>query len=176
MLGLRAKGRATSTRNQGRPTAEKIVPVGDKKGLPHSATPAVSEDSTLTRGEGPAQRLSAAESPDVVDQPRPGETEPGEERRLLPPLDVRLQWLIIAALETACRLGELLSLTWADINLDRKELTVRAETAKDGGSARAADLGRLAAVLEMAHDRTRRVPTTTPIRGTYASAMGSVSA
>jgi integrase len=44
---------------------------------------------------------------------------------------LRLQNLIIAALETACRRGELLSLQWRDVNLERGELTIRAEKAKD---------------------------------------------
>lgn len=34
----------------------------------------------------------------------------------------RLQRLIIAALETGCRLGELLKLQWQDVDLDRREL------------------------------------------------------
>jgi integrase len=30
-------------------------------------------------------------------------------------------------LDTACRPGEILSLQWADVSLDRHELTIRAE-------------------------------------------------
>ena len=74
----------------------------------------------------------------------------GEERRLLAVVGPHIQGLIIAALETACRRGELLALQWADMNLDRKELTVRAETAKDGDRRVLPISPRLAAVLEMA--------------------------
>ena len=38
----------------------------------------------------------------------------------------RLQWLVIAALETGCRRGELLALIWADVNLDKGVLLIRA--------------------------------------------------
>lgn len=46
--------------------------------------------------------------------------------------------------------GELLALRWADVNLDRKELMVRAETAKDGDRRVLPVSQRLAGVLEMA--------------------------
>jgi integrase len=39
--------------------------------------------------------------------------------------------LIIAALETCCREGELLSLQWSDVSLDRRELFLRAAKTKD---------------------------------------------
>jgi integrase len=58
---------------------------------------------------------------------------PDEEQRLLNAAGtvkhgagVRLQWLIIAAIETGCRRGELLSLRWADVNLPKRTLLVRA--------------------------------------------------
>jgi integrase len=58
--------------------------------------------------------------------------------------------LIIAALETCCRRGELLSLQWRDVNLNRGELTVRGEKAKDGDTRVLPISSRLAAVLKMA--------------------------
>ena len=58
---------------------------------------------------------------------------------------------MIAALESCCRLGELLSLTWADIDLTRKELTVRAEKAKTNATRIVPISTRLAGILEMAH-------------------------
>ena len=70
-------------------------------------------------------------APDVVNE-RGRMTTPGEERRLLDVGGPRLQRLIIAALDTACRRGELLALRWADVNLHGKELTLWAETAKGG--------------------------------------------
>jgi integrase len=63
---------------------------------------------------------------------------------------VRLSGLIVAALETGCRRGELLALRWADVDLDRHELVVRGETAKDNETRVVPISSRLAAVLEVA--------------------------
>jgi integrase len=62
----------------------------------------------------------------------------------------RLQGLIVAPIKTGCRLGELLGLQRADVNLERKELLICAENAKDDESRRLAISTRLAAVVEMA--------------------------
>lgn len=48
-------------------------------------------------------------------QPRTRRLQPGEEERLLAAADVHLRHLIIAALDTACRRGELLSLQWKHV-------------------------------------------------------------
>ena len=47
---------------------------------------------------------------------------PGEEQALLGAAGQWLQRLIIAALETGCRRGELLSLQWQDVSLSRGEI------------------------------------------------------
>jgi integrase len=52
--------------------------------------------------------------------------EPGEEERRLASAGPHLQRLIIAALETCCRQGELLSLQWRDVSLGRREIVLRA--------------------------------------------------
>jgi integrase len=75
--------------------------------------------------------------------------EPGEERRLLDNAGPWLQRLIIAALETGCRRGELLSFRWADINLSCGVVTVRAENAKSGKSRQIPISPRLRGVLAM---------------------------
>jgi integrase len=64
---------------------------------------------------------------------------------------VRLSGLIVAALETGCRRGELLGLRWEDVALQRGELLIRAENAKDGKVRTVPISTRLAAVLEMAN-------------------------
>jgi integrase len=143
---LRTKGRATSTRNQYVQLLKKSFRWAMKKGYV-TRNPTISDDSTLTRGKVAKRHRRFA--PDVVDD-KGRLVVPGEERRLLAVAGVRLQNLIIAALETACRRGELLALTWADVNLERKELTVRAETAKDDDRRVLPISPRLAAVLEMA--------------------------
>jgi integrase len=86
--------------------------------------------------------------PDVLDDEGKVK-EPGEERRLLDKADPWLVNLIIAALETGCRRGELLSFTWADVSLTRGLLTVRAENAKSGRSRQIPISPRLLAVLKM---------------------------
>src|SRR5437016_4650478 len=53
-----------------------------------------------------------------------------DEQKLLDAAVPHLRAVIIALLDTACRLGELLSLQWRDVNLERRELTIRALNAK----------------------------------------------
>jgi integrase len=55
----------------------------------------------------------------------------GHPRRLRQHASPWLLRLIIAALETGMRRGELLSLTWLDVSLSRNEITVRAENTKN---------------------------------------------
>ena len=54
----------------------------------------------------------------------------GEERALLAVAGPQLQCLIIGALQTGHRLGELLRLQWRDVDMDARTLTVRAENTK----------------------------------------------
>ena len=142
---IRAKGRAVSTRNQYVQLLKASFRWATKKG--YLTRNPITDDSALTRGKIAQRHRRFA--PDVVDE-HGRLTAPGEERRLLAAAGVRLQWLLIAALETACRQGELLALTWADVHTDRKELTVRAETAKDSDRRVLPISPRLAGVLEMA--------------------------
>ncbi len=107
----------------------------------------ITEDTVIKRTK-PAQRHRRL-VPDVVDATG-RVTVPGEEQRLLAASGPRLQSVIIAALETACRRGELLALTWADIDKDRAALTIRAENAKDAERRVLPISPRLAGVLYMA--------------------------
>jgi integrase len=66
---------------------------------------------------------------------------------------LRLQWLIIAAIETGCRLGELLALQWEDVDTSKRTVLVRAAErgAKKTGRSRLLPMSaRLAATLDMA--------------------------
>ena len=47
-----------------------------------------------------------------------------DEQKLLDNADPHLRAVIIALLDTACRLGEVMSLQWKDVNLDKRELTI----------------------------------------------------
>jgi integrase len=74
---------------------------------------------------------------------------PGEERRLLAAANPHLQALVTAALETACRVGELLSLQWHQVRWDLNEIHLPAKKTK---ALRRRDLPmsqRLKALLEM---------------------------
>jgi integrase len=75
--------------------------------------------------------------------------EPGEEDRLLRASGPHLQRVIIAALETCCRLGELLQLQWRDLSLGRGEIHLRAEKTKTRTDRIIPISTRLRSVLEM---------------------------
>jgi integrase len=60
-----------------------------------------------------------------------------------------LRGVITAMLETCCRPGDILSLQWQDVDLETRELTIRAEKAKTRRARRLPISSRLLAVLEM---------------------------
>ena len=79
--------------------------------------------------------------------------QPGEEERLMEVATPHLRGLLVAALSTGCRLGELLSLQWGDVQCDvdgvPHALVLRAGKTKTG-MLRVIPVGqRLAAVLDM---------------------------
>jgi integrase len=91
----------------------------------------------------------------------------------------RLQWLILAALETGARLGELLALTWADVNLEKRTILIRAEETgarKTGRSRRLPMSATLAATLEMAKldPAGRRFKPTAYVFGAFGERIHSV--
>ena len=57
--------------------------------------------------------------------------------------------MIIRALETCCREGELLGLLWADVSLGRGEIVLRAERTKDRETRIIPISSRLRAILQM---------------------------
>ncbi len=109
----------------------------------------ISEDSGLKRGKI-AQRARRL-APDMLDD-KGKLKDPGEERRLLAATakNPGMQRLIIAALELGARRGELLTLQWLDVSLERREVRIRGEHAKDGDTRVLPISPRLARVLEMA--------------------------
>jgi integrase len=72
-----------------------------------------------------------------------------DERRLLQAAPPLLHAVIVAMLETACRPGELLSLQWGDVNLERGELTIRAAKSKTRTERILPISARLRGVLDM---------------------------
>jgi integrase len=146
IISMRAEKRAVSTCNHYVQLLKAAFRWATKKG--YIDRNPVSGDSEHLRRYKHAQRNRRL-LPDQVD----GEgrlIEAGEERRLLAAAGPRLQNLIIAAIETCCRRGELLNLQWRDVSLPRGEITIRAANAKDGEERRLPISARLAAVLKMA--------------------------
>ena len=91
----------------------------------------------------------------------------------------RLQWLIIAAIETGCRRGELLALQWADVNLSKRTLLVRATEAgarKTRQSRLLPMSSRLAGVMEMARldPAGREYPPTAYVFGALGTRLKTV--
>jgi integrase len=131
---LRARGRAGSTYNHYRQLLLNMFRWGTRKAF-------------LTRNP-----LEHAELPRQPQAKRSRRLTEDEETRLL----TAAAWyphvyrLIVGALETGCRQGELLQLLWRDVDLTRQELRVRAEHAKDAEERVLPISTRLKAVLEMA--------------------------
>jgi integrase len=71
------------------------------------------------------------------------------EQRLLNAARPHLRGVITAMLDTACRPGEILSLQWRDVSLERKELTIRAEKEKTRRERIIPISARLLALLEL---------------------------
>jgi integrase len=81
-----------------------------------------------------------------------------EEERLLAVCTgrrVHLRPLLIAALDTACRRGELLQLKWSDIDLESRTIQVRAMTTKTARSRTVAISSRLLAELERLYQHAK---------------------
>jgi len=126
LQALRAAGKAASTRNQYLQLFRSMSAWGQRKG--YLARPWLTDLSDLRR-EKHAKRNRRLVA-DKVDESGKV-TEPGEERRLLAAAGPRLARLLVGALETGARQGELLSLQWADVDLERREIRLRAEKTKD---------------------------------------------
>ncbi|OLC84758.1 MAG: hypothetical protein AUH72_00890 [Acidobacteria bacterium 13_1_40CM_4_65_8] len=140
---LVAAGRAASTRNHYVQLLKAAFRWATKKG--YIARSPISDDSSLVRSKH-AQRARRVTR--------------DEENELLKAAQlirrgtaVFLYGLIVAALETGCRLGELLALQWRDVDLDRRELCIRGENTKDEETRRLPISTRLAAVLDMVKTR-----------------------
>ena len=144
MQYLRLRGRAASTRNHYLQLIETLSAWGVKYG--YLSRPWIrplaelkQEVDTELRREKVAHRNRRLRA--------------GEEQALLTIATGRLYRVIVAALDTGCRQGELLALRWQEVNLDRRELRILADTAKDNEDRILPISARLLAILEMArHD------------------------
>jgi integrase len=91
----------------------------------------------------------AAETP--RDRRLVGDDDKGEEARLLEAIQPypHLQALFIAALETGCRIGELLTLQWRNVDLAGNEITLISTRTKTAKTRTIPMTARLKAVVEM---------------------------
>jgi len=81
--------------------------------------------------------------------PRSVRFESDDEQRLLDAADPHLRAVIIALLDTACRSGELLSLQWKNVNLERREMLIEGHKAKTRTARILPISSRLLSVLEL---------------------------
>ena len=139
---LTTQGRASSTRNHYVQLIRAMSRWAVKKGYRNA--PIVGDDSDVIRRRKEAQRHRRL--------------EPGEEERLLRSAEPHLHALIVAALETCGRQGELLNLRWGDVSLARGEIILRAEHTKDRENRILPISNRLRRVLEMRRDSPAGVP------------------
>jgi integrase len=72
-----------------------------------------------------------------------------DEQKLLDAANPHLRGVVTALLDTACRLGEILSLQWRDVSLERREMTIRAHKAKTRTARLVPVSTRLASISEM---------------------------
>ncbi len=141
---LRQAGLAPSSRNKYRHFISALLQWAVKKG--YLARDPIAGVETIAHVSEAASRRSRRLAPDTVDAA--GTVHSGEERRLLA-VAGDLQRLIVGALETCCRLGELLQLQWGDVDLTRREIRIRAATSKTRRLRLLPISTRLAAMLEM---------------------------
>jgi integrase len=137
LITLQREGAASSTRNKYLQLFQSLNKWGLKRGyLTRSwftVDPEVGRDSE--RDAERHRRLTPETGTDV-----------GEERRLLQVSAPRLQRLILGALETCCRQGELLALQWRDVGVD----WIQIRDSKNGLTREIPISARLRAVLELA--------------------------
>jgi integrase len=147
IASLRKEGRAGSTINKYVQLVRALFKWAVKKKY---LTQNPIADSDAIKRERMAQRHRRL-VPDTVN-PKTGKIErEGEERTLVATAGPHLQRLIMGALETGLRLGELLRVQWRDVDLERRRLRIPAEKAKTRKERVVPISTRLAGVLEMAH-------------------------
>jgi len=130
---LAAVGRAASTRNH----YLRLIKLLDRW--------------TVRKGYRPTPLLTpSCELRQDREVPRNRRLAPGEEERLLRAAQPGLRALLIAALETCARRGELLTLQWREVDLFRRRLRLLARKTKDGEERVIPVSTRLAGILEIA--------------------------
>jgi integrase len=145
LRALRAAGKSNSTYNKYLQLCQSLSKWGLKKG--YFSRSWFSVDSDVRRENTRSANRHRRLAPDVFDEHGNLRTL-SEEQRLLRAAPARLQRLIIAALETCCRAGELIQLQWRHVSGDW--LQMPASLTKPGEWREIPISSRLRAVLEMA--------------------------
>ena len=158
-------GFAASTRNKYVQVLKAAFRWAARKGY-LSRSP-ISEDSSLKRTKVAQRRRRLS---------------PEEEIRLLAAaglagrgVGLRLQWIIVSALETGARRGELLSIRWADVDLGKRTVLIRAVEHGAKKTARPRELpmsAKLAAILEMAETDAKTRSVHAPTAYVFGDATG----
>jgi integrase len=146
LAALHQRSASNSTRNKYLQLFQSLAKWATKKG--YLARSWFTVDSDVRRGDERGNRRDRRLAPDVFHETTGALVAAGEERRLLAVAGPRLQRLILGALETCCRCGELLQLQWRDVGEDW--IQIRAAHAKDGEPREIPISTRLRAVLDMA--------------------------
>lgn len=142
---IEGRGIAKQTINKYLQTVQHLQRWGAKKG--YLARPWFDADNRPAERVKPNRRTRRLE-PDVLG-PRGQVVQAGEERRLLDAANPWMQRLIIAALETGMRRGELLKLQWRHVDLHRGRFNLPAEMTKTATGRTVVVSARLRAVLDM---------------------------
>jgi integrase len=162
-------GRAANTRNHYVTLFKKAFKWAVRKG--YLARSPISEESALKRSKGTQRRRRIPPTEETALLAAAGDVTHGAA--------VRLQWLIVAAIETGCRSGELLAVQWADVDRAKRTMLIRAVEAgaRKTGTARELPVStRLAAILEMARldPAGREYPSTAYVFGQLGARVRSV--
>jgi integrase len=72
-----------------------------------------------------------------------------DEQKLLDAANPHLRAIVTALLDTACRPGEILSLQWCDVNLEKREITIKPQKSKTRTGRLIPISTRLGSILEM---------------------------
>jgi integrase len=82
----------------------------------------------------------------------------GQDDRLLDELPDYLKLALVIAYHTGCRLGEVMSLQWADVNLNGPQptFTIQAENAKNKRPRTLPNYGDMVAAIKKKQGRTRQ--------------------
>jgi integrase len=147
LRALRTAGAAASTHNHYLQFCQSLSKWGQKKGYLTRSWFAV--DSDVRREDLRSAQRHRRLVPDTFND-QGHILIAGEEHRLVEVAPPRLQQLIMAALETCCREGELIHLQWRHVSADAAWLQIPARLTKDGDWREIPISSRLRAVLDMA--------------------------